>query len=274
VDNKLQSAAPSTLPDAVRGRRQLGPDEKFSFGCHPKVACFNHCCADVNIMLTPLDVLKLARRAGLSTTDFLAQHTLKPITKDLHLPVVILRMNNEAGRRCPFVGAQGCTVYEDRPWACRMYPVGMAIPPARAGVDPQPVYFLFEDDYCKGREETGEWTVETWRASQGAIAREQQELGFRDIVSHPWFIGGRQLDPRRIEMFYMAAYDLDAFRRFVLESSFAKRFEVEPELLEALRQDDAALLNFGLRWLRYALFAEPTMTIRKGMEVVKEATAR
>jgi Fe-S-cluster containining protein len=257
------SVSAQELPEVLRGRRQLAGDETFAFSCHPGVPCFNRCCADVNIVLTPLDVLRLARRLGVSTRDFLDTHTLTPITKELHLPVVMLRMSSDEGKRCPFVGPQGCTVYEDRPWACRMYPLGMALPPARAGVEPEPVYFLFEDEYCEGRSTERRWTPTAWRDDQGVAAREELEEGFRQIVSHPWFIGGRQLDPRRMEMFYTAAYDLDSFRSFIFESSFLERFAVGPDLVEKLRVDDEELLRLAWRWLRFALFAEPTMTVRQ-----------
>jgi len=143
-----------------------------------------------------------------------------------------------------------------------MYPLGMGIPPARAGEQPEPVYFLFEDDFCHGREEKQEWTRDNWRENQGVLPREELESGYRDVVSHPWFIGGRQLDPKRIEMFHSAFYDLDSFRRFIFESSFLKRFELEDNLVEQLRTDDEALLKFASRWLRFALFAEPTMKMR------------
>ncbi len=250
--------------EAVRRQRQLGDDEPFRFACHPGVACFNRCCADVNILLTPVDVLRLARRKGLTTTEFLDRHTLTPITKQLHLPVVILRMEDGEGKRCPFVGAEGCTVYEDRPWACRMYPVGMALPPARAGVEPAPVSFVFEDDFCLGREEDRLWTVPAWRRDQRADEQEEIEAGFREIVSHPWFIGGRQLDPSRLEMFYIGCYDLDTFRRLVFGSSFLNRFALDEDFVERLKSDDFELLRFAFRWLRFALFGEPTIAVREG----------
>jgi Fe-S-cluster containining protein len=250
------------VPEALRDKRRITEKDDFPFSCHPGVPCFNRCCADVNIVLTPVDVLRLARRIGVSTTAFLEEHCLHPITKDLGLPVVMLRLGNDPEKKCRFVGEQGCTVYEDRPWACRMYPVGMAIPPGRAGVDPEPVFFLFEDDYCEGRKGSRRWKVAEWRADQGVPEREALEAGFREIVSHPWFIGGRRLDPRRIEMFHMACYDLDRFRRFVFESSFLERFELEPKLVERIRTDDEELLRFAFRWVRYAVFAEPTVNVR------------
>jgi uncharacterized protein len=250
---------PSSMPEALRGKRQLRADSSFCFDCHPGVDCFTECCANINILLTPADVLSLARRTGLTTREFLDRHTLKPITKDLHLPVVMLRMDDTPEKRCPFVGAKGCTVYEARPWSCRMYPVGMALPPARAGVQPEPGYFLFEDGFCHGHRETRTWTLESWQRDQGVLELEAIEQGFRELVGHPWFIGGRQLDPRRIELFFMAAYDLDTFREFIFSSSFLKRFALDDETVEALRTDDKALMRFGLRWLRFALFGEPTV---------------
>ncbi len=260
----VPEARPSTwsLPSELAGKRQLGEGEGFCFGCHPGVPCFTNCCADVNILLTPVDVLRLSRRLGLTTTQFLERHALIPITKDLRLPVVMLRMGEEPGRRCAFVGAQGCTVYSDRPWACRMYPLAMALPPARAGFEPEPLFFLLEDGFCEGQKAGSTWTVRDWRRDQDVESREDLERGFRDLVSHPWFIGGRHLDPGRMEAFFTACYDLDKFRRFVFESTFLQRFEMDPELVETLRRDDEALLSFGFKWLRLALFGEPVLPVR------------
>jgi len=175
----------------------------------------------------------------------------------------MLRMGAEPDKQCPFSTAAGCGVYDDRPWACRMYPVGMAIPPARAGVEPEPVYFLFEDDFCRGHAEPREWTVDSWRDSQGVPARESAEAGFRDNRLAPVFIGGRTLDPKRMEMFFTACYDLDSFRAFVFESTFLQRFSLDAANVASIRTDDEALLRFAFRWLRFALFGEPTMTVRK-----------
>lgn len=252
------------LPDALRNSRRLEGNASFCFDCSPKLGCFTDCCANINILLTPADVLGLARERGLTTREFLDRHTLVPITKNMHLPVVMLRMDESTpAKRCPFVTEAGCTVYEARPWSCRMYPVGMAMPPARAGVEPEPSYFLFEDDFCHGRGESRTWTVEAWQRDQGVHELESVEKGFRELVSHPWFIGGRQLDPRRIEMFFMVAYDLDTFREFVFETTFLKRFAIEEETVEGMRKDDHALLRFGFRWLRFALFGEPTVQTRQ-----------
>ena len=259
------SRAEHALPRILEGKKALAEGDRFAFTCHPGVPCFNACCADVNIILTPFDVLRLARNRGLHTREFLDRYTINPITKDLLLPIVMLKMNDEPEKHCPFLEAHGCGVYDQRPWACRMYPLGMAIPPARAGEEPDPIFFVFEDDHCQGRHQADapRWTADAWRRDQGVIAQDELETGFRELVSHPWFIGGRrQLDPRRIEMFHMACYDLDSFRSFVFETSFRDRFELDPELLSHIADDDEALLRFAFRWLRFAIFGEPTMTPR------------
>ena len=166
-------------------------------------------------------------------------------------------MLKHGGRRrrskCRFVGEEGCTVYEDRPWACRMYPVGMAIPPARAGVEPEPIYFLFEDDFCKGHGEDADWTVD--RVARRPGRRRARRAGGRASGSSSPIRGssaGRKLDPRRMEMFHMACYDLDKFRSFVFESTFLERFELEPELVEQIRDGrrGAAALRLPLAALR------------------------
>ena len=156
------TSADASLPQFLADKRQLKQNESFGFTCHPGVPCFNSCCADINIVLTPADVLRLSRRLGMDTRQFLETHTTNPITKDLKIPMVMLRMTSGDGKPCPFVGEQGCTVYEDRPWACRMYPLGMAIPPARAGEDAEPLFFVFEDDHCEGRlqPDRNQWTAE------------------------------------------------------------------------------------------------------------------
>lgn len=259
------STTDTDLPQFLADKRQLAAGETFAFTCHPGVPCFNSCCADINIVLTPADVLRLARRLEMDTRQFLETYTTNPITKDLRIPMVMLRMTEKEGKPCPFVGDKGCGVYEDRPWACRMYPLGMAIPPARAGEEPEPLFFVFEDDHCKGREQSDrkDWTAAKWREDQGIEAHEALEEGFRDLVSHPWFIGGRTLDPKRMHMLYTGCYDLDTFRAFVMESSFLDRIEIEETELEAIKTNDEALLRFAFRWLRFALFAEPTMKVRE-----------
>ena len=54
-----------------------------------------------------------------------------------------------------------------------------------------------------------------------------------------------------MKMAHLAGYDMDTFRRFVLDSSFLSRFHVPQERLEAVREGDTALLLPGFDWISY-----------------------
>lgn len=233
-------------------------DSSFRFGCHPGVPCFNACCSDVNIFLSPYDVLRLKNRLGIDSEEFLARYTLMPIDEKQQYPVVMLKMDDTEKKSCQFVDpVKGCTVYEDRPWPCRMFPVGKASP---KGNDEEPFYFLMHENVCRGWEEGAEWTVRQWLDDQDVHPWDAQGEAFKELTLHDFFQKNR-LTPPQMEMFHMVCYNLDKFRAFVFGTSFLKRFHVEPETVEAMREDDEALLAFGYRWLRFALFHEPTLQI-------------
>jgi Fe-S-cluster containining protein len=245
---------------------RLGAGDRFVFSCHPGISCFNQCCRNVSIVLTPLDVLRMSRRLAMTTTEFLGRHTFVPFSEDQKLPFVFLRMKEDAERTCPFVTAEGCGIYQDRPWPCRMYPVGEASPedPATQG---DAFYFLIQEDHCRGHEETKTWTIGEWLQDQGVSAYQEMGALFKRVLLHP-YLRTRELDPARLEMFYMACYDLDKFREFVFQSRFLDRFLVEPAIREAMRSDDLELMKFAFRWLRFALFGE--LTIKVNEELLSE----
>jgi len=208
----------------------------------------------VNIVLSPLDILRMSRRLKMTTSDFLAKYTLVPFTENQKLPFVFLKMDEENEKTCFFVTDKGCSVYEDRPWPCRMYPVGEASP-QDPNVQGEGFFFLVAEEHCQGHKESKTWKVGQWMDDQGV--KEYEEIGglFKEILLHP-YLKTTPLDPARMEMFYMACYDLDKFRAFVFESRFLNRFKIEPEVIEAIKSDDIELLKFAFRWLRFALFGE------------------
>lgn len=85
----------------------------FSYECR---RC-TRCCSDKRIRVNPYETYRLSRAVGLSTTDFLARHTLEQGTE--------LARTDDG--RCVFLGAEGCTVHADRPLVCRLYPLGRQV---------------------------------------------------------------------------------------------------------------------------------------------------
>ncbi len=55
---------------------QLWEKDKFRFHCHKGIACFNKCCENADILLTPWDVVRLARHFGISTREAIDRYTV------------------------------------------------------------------------------------------------------------------------------------------------------------------------------------------------------
>ena len=240
---------------------RLTPDARFRFRCHSGLDCFNRCCADVNIVLTPYDVVRLRRRLSLGSTEFMIEHTVRPFTKEQKIPVLLLKMRDDAGKTCPFVTAQGCGVYDDRPWACRMYPVGGASAHTRSRAGEE-FYFILQEDHCHGHGGDTEWSIAQWMDDQGVADYTAFGELFKEVNLHPKLLDGPPLDPRKMDLYFMACYDLDRFRLFVFESRFLETFELAAYHVEQLKTDDEALLRFAMEWLRFALFAEPSIKVK------------
>lgn len=243
---------------------RLGPEDTFSFTCRPGVSCFTNCCADVNIVLTPYDILRLKNRLGMDSTSFLEKHTISPFTKEQKFPVRMIRMLGDEHKSCPFLGPreQGCTVYEDRPWSCRMYPVGKASPADDPSMEQDEFFFLMQEEHCKGfAEAKQDWTIAGWVDDQGVEEYDEAAEGYKSIVLHRLVREGIELPSSKMEMFHQAFYDLDRFRAFVFESTFLDKFDVDEEELGRMKKDDRALLDFAVKWLGFGLFGE-TSAIR------------
>jgi Fe-S-cluster containining protein len=239
---------------------RLGLDDRFTFACNPQLSCFGHCCHDVTIVLTPYDVLRMKRSLGADSSEFLEQYTLRLQNAEQKFPIVILKMQEQT-KACQFLNEKGCGIYKDRPWACRMYPLGLAEPKSATPND-MPFHFVIQEDICQGHTEGVSLSVREWIECQGIQEFEMMAGGFKELTLHDFWNGGKALTPQQSDMFYMACYDLDRFRRFVLETRFLSLFEVDEARVDALRSDDQELLDFGMQWLRFAIFGEKSMRLR------------
>jgi hypothetical protein len=75
-----------------------------------------------------------------------------------------------------------------------------------------------------------------------------------------------------LQMFFMASYDMDRFRRFVMSDAFIKMYDINDEEYAVLETDDLALMKFGFRLMKQVFFGELTIKEREGAweERVKE----
>ena len=245
---------------------KLTENSRFKFRCHKGVKCFTACCSNINIVLPPYDLLRLRKRLGLTTEDFLNKYCDIEILAKTLLPVIILKMGTDEKKSCPFLTPEGCTVYEDRPSNCRYYPVGMATlrkKDAEGGKDE--FFFMIKEDHCKGFEENKDWTVGEWRKDQGVDRYDDINRGWMDLLIKKKSFGEKEFPEIKNRMFFMASTDTDYFRAFVFESSFLATYDIPAERIEKVRTDDAELLKLSYEWLRSAMFAEESLKFRDGV---------
>ena len=239
---------------------KLEKTDTFPFACHSGLACWRKCCSNVTLFLTPLDVLRMKQRLGISSEEFLRKYTTPHIRDNFGLPMVMLKMLENEEKHCPFLNEKGCGIYEDRPFGCRTYPLGQAT--CEKTSKPQVLednYFNVKEDFCLGHGEPKQWTVEEWYRDQGLDVYNELNRAFQEISLDANLWKDRDIDPKKLDMFYMASYDLDRFRRFVFESSFLDTFEVESETVEKIRTDDGDLMKFAFRWLKFFILGEGTI---------------
>ena len=248
----------------LREYPRLSLETEFKFACHPEVPCFGKCCANVNIFLTPYDVLRMKNTLGLTSAEFLEKYTVPLMLEENQLPVVVLKMNEDEEKKCPFVSEKGCNIYEDRPWSCRMYPLGLASAKKESGEGEEFCFIVEEkDSLCEGFKEDREWTVEEWLKDQDINEFNRKSESYMQLTMHPHFQKKEQLDEKKIKAFFRTCYDLDGFREMLFGSSFFDRFEIKDETKEKIRTDDEELLEFGItKWLRFAVFHEDTMIVK------------
>ncbi len=230
-------------------------DSRFKFKCHPGVSCFTECCRGINIILTPYDVIRLKTRLNLPSDQFLAVYTEPHLLEKTDLPVVTLKQLDDDKSSCPFVRDKGCILYEDRPTACRYYPLGTASLQHKEGADDEGFYFFVHEPHCKGFEEDCEWSVAQWREDQGVDLRDEVNAEWTDLVVRKRsFPPNIKLTEKAKQLFFMVSYNIDKFRSFVFDSTFLERMPVDDDMRKKLKTDDVALFKFGVQWLKSALF--------------------
>lgn len=242
--------------------KPLAPGERFRFACHKGLRCFTHCCRDLNLFLSPYDIMRLKNRLGLSSGDFLRRYGATNIGIVSGFPVMTLRMNKDQDRTCPFVTPDGCTVYTDRPASCRTYPLGRLVERNRDTNRQKETYFLFKEDHCHGFEEANEWSVEEWLDDQEIGIYNQMNDLFMELIVSRDRTNITRLDDEQMRNFALACYNFDKFKGQVFSPGFLDRFSLSVEYISRLRSDELELLKFGIRWTQFVVFGEKTLPLR------------
>jgi Fe-S-cluster containining protein len=247
----------SASSEEANRKLRLDEEHLFQFNCFPGVSCFTECCQDVTIALTPYDVLRLKNALKMSSEDFLDKHTIILQKKDRLIPLVVLKMNEDT-KKCLLVSEKGCTVYDDRPWPCRMFPLDKN--------DDGTYSIITSSKKCKGLNEKDSLKILDWLISQGIKVYEEMNELFAQITI-PLQAQNPDIDnPKIFQMVFMALYNLDKFKDFVFQSSFLERFDIDADRIEKIKTNDLELLKFSFDWIKFGVFGERTMNLKQKPE--------
>ena len=251
-----------TIPGSPVVPKMLKGNHRLCFSCHKGISCWNACCSNIDISLTPYDILRLKQRLGITSTEFLRDYTVPyEMEKDGIAGVKFKPV--EGGTACRFMKPEGCDVYADRPTACRYYPVALLSMRKEDEYVDRDSYALVEEDHCLGHQVDRTLTIDEYRIEQGLLEYDDLARGWRQLVlkkkSSGPAIGKPSLKSR--QLFFMACYDIDTFRLFVSSEAFGKLFVLSEEEREKVLGDDVELMLFAFRFLKQILFGEKSIEL-------------
>lgn len=237
------------------GMTPLG-DEPFRFRCHSGVACYTVCCRNVDLDLYPYDIVRLKNRLGLDSQTFGEAHTRLAAGGNLYFPTVKLKLVEDGSDwACPFLSELGCTVYVDRPTACRTYPLERAVDRTAQRGACRDYYFLTNHGYCLGHREEHTYTSRQWVRNQ--------RLDSYNLMNDLWsqvetllsgnpFKGEGSGGPRQ-QLAFLACYNIDGFRRYTEQHRLLDHYPLDRDHKRRIARSDEELLKFAFAWLQQAL---------------------
>lgn len=244
--------------------KQLSENSVFAFQCYPGISCFNRCCRNLNLFLYPYDIIRLKVNLGISSDEFLEKYVDVVLREGNYFPDVLLRMAEDREMVCPFLEDSGCSVYPDRPDACRSFPVEQGMFFDGEKNTTKLVHFYRPPDFCMGQHETKIWTPKTWENDQEAKDYHHMTAQWAKIKGlfhkNPWKDEGPE--GKKAKMAFMATYNVDLFRSFIFNSSFLTRYALKSSMIKKIKNNDTELLKLGFEWVKLFLWAIPSCHIR------------
>jgi Fe-S-cluster containining protein len=255
IKNHLLDKRMDSHGKQIPGSRQIREDETFRFDCHTGLSCFTRCCRDADMYLYPYDIVRMKNHLGISSDEFIENHTVVAFRDNPNFPNVMLRMSDKEDSACPFLSQKGCTIYEDRPFSCRAYPMERAVARTDNKEIREAIHLIAFHPYCLGHKESREWTIRKWTENQKIetyIVMNDLWVDIDTILrTNPW--GTQGINSKAFRMVFMACFNIDRLKAFIVESSFLSRFDVGEEKINKIMNSDVDLLKFGFEWIRFIL---------------------
>jgi len=239
-------------------------DAVFNFDCHAAVECFTVCCRNVDMILYPYDIIRLKDALHIDSEKFLRKHTILEKGDNIYFPTVKLRLNEDESKACPFLAEKGCSVYSDRPTACRTYPLERAVDRSKHRGLPDEFYFLTHHTYCLGHNEARSFTVNSWLRNQRLFEHNMMNNLWAEMdtifAENPWKGEGAAGEKQKLA--FLVCYNIDDFRKFVDHHKILHQFQLQKDIRRRIVSEDSELLKFGFEWLK-CIFSKSTSLIKK-----------
>lgn len=229
-------------------------DDTFQFACGKDAPCLNECCRDISHFLTPYDILRLKCALGVTSAEFFERYAEVHEGPESGLPVATLGIQHKPGKLCPFATASGCSVYADRPAACRTYPLARAASRNRETGVVTEYFMLVKEPHCQGFCQQETRSVRQWMQDQELIRYNRENDRLMEIISLKNQTMPGPLDERSANTFCLALYDQDSFKEMVLSG---KLKAIPAGSVKKVETDDEALLILGIQWVKHELFGVP-----------------
>ena len=239
---------PAQLPHYVT---RLDNAETFTFSCHKGVVCFTECCRMLELALTPYDVLRLRKGTGLSSSEFLDNYVIMEHEPGEPFPRFYLTMVDDGRASCVFVAKEGCRIYENRPAACRAYPLGRAAVRNDDG-KVEEHFVLMKETHCRGFEEPVVQTAVQYSLQQELSTYNRFNDAVAVILQHDSIRQGFIPSAGQVDLFVLALFNIDTFREMLLSDQLDSTSLASTDK-ERLK-DDEELLLFSIDWLQRQIF--------------------
>jgi len=238
------------------GHKRLECTDKFTFACSKELPCFGSCCRKRDLLLTPYDVLRLKSALKLHSDDFLSQHTVYTLDPTTGFPSVSIKLE-EADGKCPFLTPEGCSVYQDRPTVCRLFPLARVSGFKQESKEYEEFFYMLPTGSCLGIRRIKTQTIKEWIESQGVTPFKEANDKMLYLLFHPERSNDRALNEKQLQKIIVACYNLDVFREFIFNSNFFETFSVDAAIRSRIADNDPELLDLGMAYLRTTLFSSP-----------------
>lgn len=147
-------------------KKEMSMQDTFAFDCKKCGACCRK--REVPVIVTGLDIFRLAKGIGVTPEEVLVSNTQGYIGPNSHLPVAVLKERQDGS--CSFMRNGCCTVQEFKPFVCSLYPLGRVWNSS----DGLSHYFL-QQSGCVGEEEpVRSWTLQKWLEKSHVLEYEKE----------------------------------------------------------------------------------------------------